>query len=496
MDTSVIPEDQQREEERRLEVERQREEERRQQEEEESCWYGYPDSAVYLSPDLVPRVTSGPEFIAELRHQKARLRESVSHDLLIKEGGRAWYPFERLLEVSRLPREFAQMLRYWQGEVHGSNPDSWMVFTPQLARWRKFRSWQKLMREIHPNFYEYVSSTKSYLTKYSTQDMADMVVALEKDPRDQDQLATWIEYLSYEMRGYYGIAWCKSKTSQYHHTAAWRKRANPGALTRRLTRTYIENPVYDQGRSRGLRRLHKSAESERLALMMRARRESPRSTRQRPALSRRRSLDEEDLDWSIKRSDSNGGWGNKMEKYLDTTESFRIARRKVRHQDILLEWIRSEAYKIRNELDAVRERELAAIRERELAALREQQRDIERECVERLARIETILFGPDISLHPSVQHSQSIQAAAQASQLKRPRIPSQEPEDAPREKAVCLHSTQFSVNLAFRPRTLEEARDDAKGADASGADAASSADADTSIDDAPSAASGSPDDEN
>ncbi|KAH7176284.1 hypothetical protein EDB81DRAFT_34493 [Dactylonectria macrodidyma] len=491
------------EEARRAEEERRRkEEEQQRQEDDESAWYF--DSDELLAPDLVPRIPSGPGRDAELKYKKAVLQESLSYEMLLNEGGRAWNDFERIQEETRRLEENSGMLKYWQSNYPSLGLYCLMVFTFQLGRWRNFRRWQKRMRKLYTNFYLYISITESFLAKYSTQDMVDMII-LEQDPNKQDQLSTWIEYLSYEMRGYYGIAWCKSKASQVHHMAAWRRRANHGALTRRHSRTYIENPPYDQGRSRELRRQRKAAEAERLARLARTRGQALHLTRPGPSRRRRNSLDEEDLDWSRRRSDGKGECGNKVEKYLDTTDNFTIARRKVRHLDQLLQWIKSEAYKIRDEMEDARERQRAILRQ----AHRQQQQELENECRERLARIETILFGPDRSLHPTVQHELAVQAAleqvaAEESQLKRPRSPSLETEgseDAPPEKAVCLDNTQFLVNLTFRPRTQEAAQGDSTSAgpssagSSSGAGPSSSADAAMSADDAPSAASADLDEE-
>ncbi|KAH8656454.1 hypothetical protein BGZ61DRAFT_466529 [Ilyonectria robusta] len=214
-----------------------------------------PNNSFSLRPELkaIERSESPtPPFDLEVH----RTRDEIeSYHELIDDGGRPLYPIDVIQDVYRNPNNYAEILRPWQESLTQIRPGG--IFQRQLQRWQDFRKWQNDNRgredddggfpayveqqkhwikrdclketrarrlaeiEADPSclkpewdqmqllrrrqrrlyrerdcdgFHDYAAAVKRRLTRHDFTQPFE----LEEDPKKQDRLATWIEYLNYE----------------------------------------------------------------------------------------------------------------------------------------------------------------------------------------------------------------------------------------------------------------------------------------------------------
>ncbi|KAM3510954.1 hypothetical protein MY11210_005420 [Beauveria gryllotalpidicola] len=182
-------------------------------------------------------------------------RETDAYHDLVNAGGRPAYPIGLIQEVYRDPKDYIEILRPWQEYATWVSPSR--IFQVQLQRWQDFRKWQndnrdpdddvggllafverenqaierdyldrtcrKRFAEIEADpsclqsrwhqtqdirqmqlrlcrehgcrgFREYIEAVKRRLARYGITQPFE----LDEDPKKQDKLTTWIEYLNYE----------------------------------------------------------------------------------------------------------------------------------------------------------------------------------------------------------------------------------------------------------------------------------------------------------
>ncbi|KAF5530710.1 ankyrin protein unc44 [Fusarium mexicanum] len=166
-------------------------------------------------------------------------REIEAYHQLINEGGRPSYSINLIHDVYRDPDNYAEMLRPWQEYLTPVSPSG--IFRRQLQRWRDFCKWQndnrdredddggfpasrdKRLAEIEADpsclksrwediqwererqryhcrergcrgFRDYAEAVKRRLARHGF----TLTFELDEDPKKQDKLTTWIEYLNYE----------------------------------------------------------------------------------------------------------------------------------------------------------------------------------------------------------------------------------------------------------------------------------------------------------
>lgn len=135
--------------------------------------------------------------------------ETQSYHSLIDRGGRPSHPISLLEDVVESPGQYRPILSYWQ-----DHPDEWAVFGKQYVRWLNFRYIQQCVR-TSGHFDYYVTEAKCNLEDLEI----TLPFQLEEDLSLQDELAIWIEYLSYEY-SIYNWLWRMGDESQY--VEAWR----------------------------------------------------------------------------------------------------------------------------------------------------------------------------------------------------------------------------------------------------------------------------------
>ncbi|PHH90253.1 hypothetical protein CDD83_4161 [Cordyceps sp. RAO-2017] len=194
-----------------------------------------------------------PPYTEAERRADLRDDETEAYHDLVNNGGRPFYPISLLEQVSTDPDEYREMLQpFWAYPPAHSNP--WRVYQKQLKRWQDFRNWQKDNRGLEDDddgYSAYVERTKRDCIKYGdTEELAEIEAdpeclrsyweqnehytrrwqrrwqrepgcngfsdyvdatkrrlerhaftrpfQLNEDPKQQDKLTTWIEYLCFE----------------------------------------------------------------------------------------------------------------------------------------------------------------------------------------------------------------------------------------------------------------------------------------------------------
>ncbi|EEU47093.1 uncharacterized protein NECHADRAFT_78164 [Fusarium vanettenii 77-13-4] len=205
--------------------------------------------------------------------------ETIYYRQLLDDGGRPLYPIELIDEVLEKPEEYRELIQPLQNYPGNNQPFN--IFLEQNARWKDFRKWQKDNRglEDENDTYEAFVKETSFWEEQSNLDWAQMrfeaemkrnplhlesqwryemkarnrqrlrcrerdcngpadyfeavkrrlashditrPFQLKEDPKQQDQLTTWTEYLGYEY-------WCLDGHAEDmerlapKHDEAWKK---------------------------------------------------------------------------------------------------------------------------------------------------------------------------------------------------------------------------------------------------------------------------------
>ncbi|KAK7403871.1 hypothetical protein QQX98_010375 [Neonectria punicea] len=207
-----------------------------------------PDKSFSLRPETRTTRSPTPPF-------DPTIGETEDYYELVHEGGRPLYPVDLIQDMFRDPDNYAETLRPWQVNISPVSPSG--IFQKQLQRWQDFRKWQndnrgredndggfpayiewrkhiiqqhmrsksaaKRLAEIEADpsclksgwdrrqwererqrchcrergcqgFRDYTEAVKRRLARHGfTQPFK-----LDEDPKNQDKLTTWIEYLNYE----------------------------------------------------------------------------------------------------------------------------------------------------------------------------------------------------------------------------------------------------------------------------------------------------------
>ncbi|KJZ68025.1 hypothetical protein HIM_12584 [Hirsutella minnesotensis 3608] len=225
---------------------------------------------------------------------RARDRETEAYHDLLKDGGRPLYPIHLLDCVLKDPEEYRETLRFWQ---HPRDPDSRSLFRRQLQRWQDFRKWQRDNRGLDDDdgsFAAYVEWIKHEDAKdYTEAGYAKRLAEIEtdpsclrsewdlqraererqrsscrehdcdgfpdygkavkrrlarhnftrpfqlmQDPKQQDTLTTWIEYLNFEC-WWFDLYTETVDRLKPHHDKAWQELVDSKVLRPHETKEFI-----------------------------------------------------------------------------------------------------------------------------------------------------------------------------------------------------------------------------------------------------------------
>ncbi|EGX88257.1 hypothetical protein CCM_08300 [Cordyceps militaris CM01] len=207
-----------------------------------------PNKSFSLQPE--PRTARSPTPLVD-----PTIREAEAYQELVNDGGRPLYPIDLIHNMFQHPDNYAETLRPWQVNNSPVSPSG--IFQKQLQRWRNFRRWQNDHRgheDDEGGFLAFVEWNKHitrrdmkpkcaakhlaeieadpsclksiwehrqwererqrrYCRERGCQGFSDYTEAvkrrlarhdftqpckLNEDPKNQDNLTTWIEYLNYE----------------------------------------------------------------------------------------------------------------------------------------------------------------------------------------------------------------------------------------------------------------------------------------------------------
>lgn len=292
------------------------------------------------TPLLVPRSESFSPLSPEAQHQEYMRFERQRHDKLVKDGGRPWYPIDLIDPISRNPRDYHGMLRYWQGDFPEANQDLWMIFGYQLHDWKKFRVWQAEMRKHNKcSFPRYVKQTKARVAAHSKQPDLGHLVNVHKNPKKQDQLSTWLEYYSYQIRAYADFSWYKSWEPRYED--AWRNLVNSRHLRQGDTRNYVESDQCADDREEELLQRREIVEIARSKLMV-AEQDIKDPAKKGPATDMQMLRARREFDGGIADYYTSKFRDDSIDEYVIGTVHYRLARRRGVRHEILLGWIQHQ----------------------------------------------------------------------------------------------------------------------------------------------------------
>ncbi len=231
-----------------------------------------------------------------------RADETAYHDELVNDGGRPAYPISLLKDVSTKPTKYSDMVSIWH-----TDKGDWRVFRTQLKRWKNFRVWQKDNRNIneddaeweaHVEFqqrflgWHHVANRAHWQGKRDARrdrvrepeaiDLLTYVEAvktrlayhgftvppqfqLDQDPKRQDTVTTWIEYLCFS------YWWVDSQRSHVRdhkpkYDYYWTKLKESGLLRPSEAEDYVWAFIHAQARQLELDAVRRQVESAAAAL--------------------------------------------------------------------------------------------------------------------------------------------------------------------------------------------------------------------------------------
>ena len=223
------------------------------------------------SPSRSP--TPDPETVQRELHIRDLEDEKLCYHKLVADGGRPWYPLDRLDEVSKDPANHQDILKFWTDDPS----TDFSVFSRQDYRWTRFRQWQRDNHEAFDGERELelykaqckftaklmgkdpaVTETEKWRTneferqrnqrqwhyrlwvedgvsgkegadRFSTYEESmrarlarhgfDRPFQLHQDARLQDKMATWAEYLNLEYWFYDGLVRTADEDRKRHEEA-------------------------------------------------------------------------------------------------------------------------------------------------------------------------------------------------------------------------------------------------------------------------------------
>ncbi|KAL2689367.1 hypothetical protein Neosp_003420 [[Neocosmospora] mangrovei] len=272
---------------------------------------------------------------AEERYSNSLEREKSFHGLLTRNGGRPWYPIERIEEVSRQPTEHAEVLKYWQGELKEPRSNDWVVYERQWKRWDQFCRQQVIVRGDQEIFNRHVGRCRKRLAKHSFAES----LHLELNASDQTELSQWIEYLCFEYSEYERFLQHKKSHQQYKE--AWKNLVSTKTLKPGETRDDIEASGFAAAFERERTSLRQAVELARSNILL-ADRDMLDPSVKGPTAQRKLFEAQAELDSAVKEFDDFQHRKHAIEEYRMVTATYREARSGAKRHEILLRWIRDQ----------------------------------------------------------------------------------------------------------------------------------------------------------
>lgn len=270
-------------------------------------------------------------------------REKTFCDSLTKAGGRPWYPRTLIDHVARNPGNYDELLRYWIQDPYGSDKGRWMVFERQLERWNLFCRYQKRARRNSETFEEYSAQCTRRLSKLSS----PATLHLKQDPENQHPLSQWLEYLCFELSECKRYSWYKRYHQNYEN--AWQALVDSKVLYPHESQSQVEADYYASLHSDEKASLRQAVEAASSDVLL-AERDSLNPSLRGPIAQRKLFEAQAKLDSAIEAFDHLQHRVDAIKKYLDTTSTYREARRGAQRHQILLRWVQEQIPLIEKDL--------------------------------------------------------------------------------------------------------------------------------------------------
>ncbi|KAJ8113164.1 hypothetical protein ONZ43_g5214 [Nemania bipapillata] len=180
--------------------------------------------------------------------------ERRAYAKLVADGGRPLFPIHRFDDVVRDPGAHQDMLRPWLDWPDAEDP-RFDVYSGQWFSWDCFRKWQMYNRgcgtplyigkvefdtffnHFHRRSPTYTEAARKLLARYEF----TRPVQFLDDPKQQDKLTTWIEYIAFACSLHYHEAGL-AEHFRPKFDEAWKTLVGSGVLRPEETLEYICNP--------------------------------------------------------------------------------------------------------------------------------------------------------------------------------------------------------------------------------------------------------------
>lgn len=302
-----------------------------------------------VSPGKSPPLWSG--FASPLSAEEQFLQnlayERRFHSKLIKHHSQPWYRIDLIDKISKNPGEHRHVLKYWQGEFSDENRDAWMVFGQQWERWKRFREWQTRMRtKFEGRMPTYIDRTRRQLEKHSFTHPFEFNL----DPKKQDKLTTWVEYMSYEYMRYDRVLWYRRREDWYK--AAWTKLTDSEVLEPHETQAYIHSKDCSALRQAEAVDRRQAVEEARSAVLL-AHRDLLDPSIPSPTAQESLAVAQEQLDSAIQAFEIFKRRNDLIDEFVRTTEKYHQAKIEAERHVLLLDWMRLQVPLIKQEMGSL-----------------------------------------------------------------------------------------------------------------------------------------------
>lgn len=352
-------------------------------------------------PQIVERSPSPTAFVD--LDALARDEETKAYNDLVEGGGQPLYPIDLLNEISGNSGEYTDMLRPWQNPADLMR--SWEVFQRQWRRWQDFRAWQRDNRGLQDendgyaayvewrkriekrdrkeehyakweaevvadpsslnggwdlirdrrerqryyhreqscsSFPDYANAVKRRLARHTISHPHHL--HLHEDPKHQDRLTTWIEYINFE-------CWWLDKHSKAierlkpDYDKAWQELVRSRVLRRGETKQYVRTDqcaVQRQTEEDQARQVYDWAKSEAETVYTKTQKDA---TRLRIPKQKRISLMKAATGILLQakdRLDSVKMRSDRITAYVLETYDYEQAKKDHARQSFLLQWVREQ----------------------------------------------------------------------------------------------------------------------------------------------------------
>ncbi|KAJ2897766.1 hypothetical protein MKZ38_004389 [Zalerion maritima] len=297
---------------------------------------------------------------------RTRLETEAYHEL-VNVGGRPLYPIALIQDVYRDPDNYAEILRPWQETLTQIRAEG--VFQRQLQRWQDFRKWQddnrasgwdvqqslrerqrRLCRERGcRGLRDYAEAVKRRLARHGFTQPFE----LDEDPKKQDKLTTWIEYLNYEY-------WWLDKYAgdverlEPEHDRLWQELANDKVLRPHETKEFVRttaSPMERQNEEDMARKVVQRAESEAKRIYVLTQEDPKRFGMPRAKRISMLRVGSEKL-LAVKRQfEQIRGRNNRIGEFIRGTFGYAGARRNAARHRILVQWVLDQIPLVKAEME-------------------------------------------------------------------------------------------------------------------------------------------------